>query len=198
MGDSVVHAIRLYKNAISTLTLQGPGKSLTGKRMFYTNCSPGSSRVKNTRPTIFGLKVDFSDSSWVCNDLQRHRIEHWPLFLFLGQQEAGSECLQSNTRNTQRKTIISKYNHEQPAPAPDWIEGSADETRRNRRLHLWSCAWRLCWYVVTSCPAFPFGFCSLCFVMTFTLYTLDVGVFSLPRFQIGCHYFGKCPCLMLP
>ena len=35
VGDSVVHAIRLYnKNAISTLTLQGPGKSLTGKKIF--------------------------------------------------------------------------------------------------------------------------------------------------------------------
>ena len=52
--------------------------------------------------------------------------------------------------------------------------------------------------VGTSCPAFPFGFCSLCFVMTFTLYTLDVGVFSLPRFAIGCHYFEKCPCLLFP
>ena len=63
VGDSVVHAIRLYKNAISTLTLQGPRKSLTGKKMFYTNHFPEPSRVKNTRPAIFGLKVDFSDSS---------------------------------------------------------------------------------------------------------------------------------------
>ena len=59
VGDSVVHAIRLYKNAISTLTLQGPGKSLTGKKMFYTNRFPEPSGVKNTRPYNFWAEGRF-------------------------------------------------------------------------------------------------------------------------------------------